>query len=324
MKRILPVILALCLLCGCAPKKQAVTYLDLFDTVTTVVGADQPEEIYSELLSYHRLFDIYHEYEGMNNLKTVNDMAGIAPVAVEEDIIRLLQDCKQYYHLTGGKVNVAMGSVLRLWHDARTAASENPEEAALPDMAALEAAAAHADIEAIVIDETAGTVFISDPQVQLDVGAVAKGWAVQRVAENAPAGILISVGGNVFATGPKAEDTPWVIGIQNPDGEGYLEKVDITGGAVVTSGDYQRTYTVDGKQYHHIIDPATQMPGNLWRSVTVVGADSALADALSTALFLMEQKEGLALAEKLGVEALWVDAQGQKFMTTGFAALLRQ
>ena len=327
MKRLFSVLLLVSLLlCGCTRQKnQTFTYLDVFDTVTTVMGdQDQAQKIHEQLIRYHRLFDIYNEYDGLNNLKTVNDMAGVQPVEVDADIIRLLLDCKEYHHLTGGKVNVAMGSVLKLWHDARAAGLECPENAWLPDPAALEEAAAHTDIESIVIDRMAGTVFITDPETSLDVGAIAKGWAVQRVAENADPGMLISVGGNVFATGPKGENTPWVIGIQSPEGEGNLCTLNITAGAVVTSGDYQRTYTVDGVQYHHIIDPATRMPGTYWRSVTVVGQDSALADALSTALFLLPLEQGMALAERLGVDALWVDAQGAEFMTEGFSPRIRQ
>jgi thiamine biosynthesis lipoprotein len=113
--------------------------------VTTIIGFGEREEqfrkeaqaVYEKLLVYHKLFDIYHEYKGISNLKTVNDHAGIAPVAVDGAIIQLLQDCKEYYRLTGGKVNAAMGSVLRLWHEARNHGIENPEKAKLPDAEAL-------------------------------------------------------------------------------------------------------------------------------------------------------------------------------------------
>ena len=328
MKRILSCLLLVALLVGCAPKTAShqVTYLNLFDTVTTILSCSgteaefqrQTEEIYRQLQTFHRLFDIYNDYEGIQNLKTVNDRAGVEPVQVDPAVIRLLKDCKQYYALTEGRVNVAMGSVLRLWHEAR-------QTGTIPDRQALDQAAAHTVMDHLILDEAQDTVFLADPQISLDVGAIAKGWAVQRVAEAAPAGLLISVGGNVYVTGPKTgEATPWVIGIQHPDDSGkYLHTLAITGGAVVTSGDYQRYISVDGQKYHHIIDPDTQMPAALWRSVTVVGPDSALADALSTALFLLPLEQGQTLAEKCGVEALWVDPEGREAMTAGFAALLQ-
>jgi thiamine biosynthesis lipoprotein len=339
MKRIFPIFLALSLLCGCVPegkragKQYTATFLTLFDTVTTIVGPAESEEafrkeaqkIHDALEVYHKLFDIYNDYEGIVNLKAVNDSAGGTPVRVDPAIIQLLSDCKTYYELTGGKVNVAMGSVLKLWHDARSDGIRDPREAKLPDSDALKQAAVHTDISCVIVDATASTVQIIDKELRLDVGAVAKGWATQRVAENAPAGMLISVGGNVCATGPKTEDgTPWVIGIQDPkDSSQNCHTLFVTGGCVVTSGDYQRTYTVDGKKYHHIIDPTTRMPGTLWRSVSVVCEDSALADALSTALFLMPLEEGRALAERCGANILWIDSAGEEFMTPGFEKMIR-
>lgn len=109
-----------------------------------------------------------------------------------------------------------------------------------------------------------------------------------------PAGLLISVGGNVCATGPKPETgQPWVVGIQNPDApEEYLHTIYVEDFSVVTSGDYQRYFTVDGVAYHHIIDPDTLFPADYWRSVTILCPDSGLADALSTALFTLPQQEG--------------------------------
>ena len=336
MKRWLALMLAAALLLsGCGikqPETRQAVYLDVFDTVTTLsaVGLSErdfqqtAEKIHETLLHYHRLFDIYNDYEGLNNLKTVNDQAGVAPVEVDGDIIRLLRECREFYDATGGKVNVAMGGVLALWHDARTAGLDDPANAALPDRAALEHAAAHMDFDAVVIDEDASTVFISDPETRLDVGAVAKGWSAQRAAESAPEGLLISVGGNVCVTGPKTEEgDPWVVGIQNPDGGDYLHTVCVTGGSVVTSGDYQRTYLVDGESYHHIIDPETLMPARYWRSVTVVCADSGIADALSTALFLLPQDEGQALLTRYSAEAMWLDADGGEFFSPGFREILR-
>ena len=329
---------AVLLFSGCAPvqttgrKQYTATFLSLFDTLTTVVGfADSPEEFESvayairdDLQEYHQLFDIYHDYEGINNLKTINDAAGIAPVQVDERIIRMLQDCKNIYTATNGKVNAAMGSVLALWHEARSDGRDDPLNAVLPDRDALTTAAAHVDFDKVVIDPVASTVYITDPDMRLDVGAIAKGWAAQQVSASAPDGLLISVGGNVCATGPKENGAPWVIGIQDPaDPEKYLHTIYLTSGSVVTSGDYQRTYWVDGKSYHHIIDPDTLYPAAYWRSVTVVCEDSGLADALSTALFLLPRDAGQALLNQYHAEALWADADGKLYYSPGFQQLIR-
>ena len=340
-KRIIALFAVILLLTGCASpavqQKQTIyeaSFLSLFDTVTVVKGPAESKDAFDqvarlvqeELTYYHQLFDVYNGYEGLNNLKTVNDKAGVEPVTVDRTVIDLLTDCRNYYNLSGGKVNVAMGSVLKLWHDARESGIYDPVNAKLPDMAALEAAAAHISFDAVVIDETASTVWITDPEVQLDVGAVAKGWAAQRVAEKMPPNMLLSVGGNVCATGPKTENgDPWVIGVQNPDGAGdsYLHTLYVTGGSYVTSGDYQRAYMVDGKLYHHIIDPDTLMPSSHWRSVTVVCDESGLADALSTALFVLPRQEGQKLLDVCGAMAMWVDSQGGIYYSPGFEEIIR-
>lgn len=337
------VILALCLslalsLAGCAgtPAGQTqyqATFLNLFDTVTTIVGRDESEDSFQEkaqsvhdaLLEYHQLFDVYHQYDGINNLKTVNDQAGIAPVKVDGRIIDLLTDCRELFDATGGKVDVTMGSVLALWHDARSRALDDPAHACLPPEDALTAAAGHTGFDRLVIDEDASTVFLTDPEARLDVGAVAKGWAAQQVAQIAPAGLLISVGGNVCATGPKdPSGTPWVVGVTDPDNaDRYLHTLYVTDGSVVTSGDYQRYFTVDGVPYHHIIDPDTLYPAKYWRSVTIVCPDSGIADALSTALFLLPLEQGQALLDRFDAHAMWVDAQGEQYYSPEFRDLIR-
>ena len=336
MRRILLMALALVLAAGCAPPNAAprryeATFLTVFDTVTTVLGYAETEEDFRQraqdlqdrLLTYHRLFDIYNDYDGMNNLKTVNDQAGVAPVEVEAPILDLLEFCRQAYEDTGGRVNVAMGSVLTLWHDAREAAVSDPERAALPDPAALEEAARHTDLSQMVLDRDASTVYLADPEMSLDVGAVAKGWAVERVCREMPAGLLVSVGGNVRATGPKADGSDWVVGVENPDGGTYLRRVAVRDTAVVTSGDYQRYFTVDGVRYHHIIDPDTGYPAQYWRSVTILCADAGLADVLSTALFTLPQEPGQALLDAFSAEALWMASDGTLLESPGFGESLQ-
>ena len=343
MKRTATLILLLVLLCGCtaAPAKSddtglnryEATFLTLFDTVTTIVGYAETEEAFTdtaqvfhdELLEYHQLYDIYNEYEGINNIKTINDHGWEHPIKVDQRIIDLLLFSKELYTQTEGRVNIAMGSVLRLWHDARETGIADPSRAALPDQAALEQAAAHTDIDSIQIDVEESTVFLSDPEVKLDVGAIAKGYAVEQVCRNTPSGLLISVGGNVCPTGPKPESgQPWVVGIQAPeDPKQYLHTVYVEDVSVVTSGDYQRYFTVDGVPYHHIIDPDTNYPAGYWRSVTILCRDSGVADALSTALFTLPQEEGQALLDAFQAEAMWVRQDGTILYSPGFQAYIR-
>ncbi len=327
------------LLCSCqAPisqenKQYTATFLELFDTVTTIKGYAESEEAFTELVTpirdeleaYHHLFDIYNDYEGINNIKTLNDKAAYAPQEVDAVIIELLQRSKEYYVATDGKFNPAMGSVLSLWHKAREDSIDNPEEAYLPSIDELQEAAKHTNPEDIVIDGESSTVYFAAASLKLDVGAIAKGFAVQKVCENAPAGLLLSVGGNVCATGPKDEkNTPWAVGIRNPSNESEnLHILNVTHGCVVTSGSYQRNFVFDGKLYHHIIDPDSLYPSELWTSVSVVCEDSGVADMLSTALFLLDKEAGLALLDVFGAEAVWVDADGNKYYSPNFSELIK-
>ena len=332
MKRLLWLVGVLLLLSGCGTGMQRyeATYWDVFDTVTTVTGyaAGQAEfdaaarEIHDALLEYHRLYNIYESYDGLRNLKTVNDQAGIGPVPVDERILSLLQFAQTAWTETGSRVNAAMGSVLALWHDAREQALEDPDRAALPDRSALEEAALHTDLSALELDLEAGTAFLTDPDMALDVGALAKGYAVEQVAAAAPDHFLISVGGNVCATGPKPDGTPWTVAVENPDGGDFLKLLYAEDRSVVTSGDYQRYFELDGVRYHHIIDPDTLEPAAYWRSVTVVADSSAAADCLSTALFTLPQAEGQRLLDQWGAEALWIGRDGAQVMSPGFSAYL--
>jgi thiamine biosynthesis lipoprotein len=278
------------------------------------------------LSEYNNLYDIYHDYSGINNLKTVNDKAGVEPVEVDRRIIDLLKFSLEVYELTGGEVNVMMGAVLKLWHDARE--GDKNGNHVLPTEDELLLANMHTDIEALVIDEAAGTVYISDPEASLDVGAIAKGYATERIAEALIAdtslstdGYALNIGGNIRIIGSKRGED-FKIGITNPDkssDEPYVAMVAVRDTSVVTSGDYERYFTVDGKKYHHVIDKDTLQPSVYFHSVTVITRDSAMADALTTALFSMHINDGYALVESMpGVEAMWVGTNGTTVKSSAF------
>ena len=316
------------------PEKQARSFYEYFDTVSVVISyeGDSPEifdancnEVSALLDDYHKLFDIYYEYSGINNLKTVNKNAGVAPVKVDVRLIEFLLYAKEIYALTNGRTNVAMGSVLSLWHDARTDGIDDPENAKLPDAKALEEAAKHTDINNLIINEEDSTVYLSDPDMRLDVGALGKGFATEKAAklliERGVSSYVLNFGGNIRAIGTKTTGEGWITGITNPDRsseESFACRVVIKDISLVTSGDYERYYTVDGIKYHHVIDPDTNMPASYFSSVSIFTEDSALADALSTALFCMSYEDGLALVNKIGgIDVIWITHGGELKFTDG-------
>ena len=316
------------------------TFLGVFDTVTTVIGYAENEatfnayaaKIKERLSFYHEIFNTFDSFEGVNNLRTVNEMAGIEPVKVDPEIIAFLKQCLWANEISDGNVNVAFGAVLEIWHDHRTLGTHNPEAATLPDLDLLRAANEHTNIAYVIIDEANSTVFLKDPLMRLDVGSGSKGYATTAVANYIEAegltSAVLSVGGNIQAIGRRADtDTPWRIGIQNPDKtseETTIEVLDIDGYAVVTSGVYERYYVVDGVRYHHIINPDTLFPEQTFDAVTIVSSSSGRADALTTALFNMSLEEGMALIENTDdVEALWLK-DDTRYMSEGFAKYIAE
>ena len=333
-----------CLLVSCDKKKEKFSEyaLDYFDTATTITGyaesKEQFDEVCSDILSqleeYHKLFTIYHKFEGLENLCTINELEGDAHrvVTVDQRIIDMLLYSKEMYTKTNGKVNVAMGSVLSIWHNYRTQGLNDPASAALPSMDKLTEAAAHTDINDLVIDEKNRTVFLADPKMTLDVGAVAKGYAVEMIAQSLEQkgieGYVLNVGGNVRTIGAKGDGEKWLAGIDNPideSDEPYIAYLNLAGESLVTSGSYQRYYVVNGKNYHHIIDPETLMPAERYLSISIVCKSSADGDALSTALFCMSYEDGAKLVGSLdGIEAMWVFTDGSKKLSDSFSNYLTQ
>jgi thiamine biosynthesis lipoprotein len=310
-------------------------YLDLFNTVSVIYSyADESESafeenctvVYNILLEYHRLFDIYYEYTGINNLATVNRMAGRGPVEVDGKIIDFLLYCKDVYAFTGEKTNIALGSVLSLWHKSRSEADDSGNST-LPDPNLLFDASHHTSIDSLIINKDLGTVEITDENLSLDVGAIAKGYAVEKAKEFLVSmGItsyVLNIGGNISAIGTKPSGDGWKTAIKNPaDPSRYSLYVELSNESCVTSGNYERYFVSSGKKYHHIIDPKTLYPAEYFGSVTVITEDSGLADALSTALFCMSYEEGLALISSIdGVEAVWIYENGEIKTTSGIKVL---
>lgn len=342
--RCLSVMIILCLLCGFAgcnatqKTRYSKQYLDYFDTVSLVVGYEENEEdfnkvcdfVEAELDRYNKLYDIYHKYEGVTNIYNINREGTEAPLAVNSDLIAMLKFAKEMYTFTEGMTNIAMGSVLSIWHDYREEGIYDPANAKIPPMEDLRAAAEHCNIDDIVIDEENGTVFLADPKMSIDVGAVAKGYAVERIAqeliEMGICNYTLNIGGNIRTIGAKADGRGWVAGIQNPDifsEDKFLLKVAIADTALVTSGTYQRYYYVGDVKYHHIIDPETLMPKNTFDSVSIITPDSGVADALSTACFNLSLEDGMALIASLeNTEAMWVLSDGTQYYSEGFSEYL--
>ncbi len=321
MKKSSILALLLCfLLSGCSNTKEYTRYdrstlNSGFDTVitlatyeTTQSDFDEKFQITSDLfIHYNNLFDIYHEYDGMNNLKTINDHSGIEPVEVDQEIIDLLLEAREFTEMSQGEFDVTMGAELQVWHNYRTAGIEknlNGEYAPLPSEEELAEAQACRGWEHVEIDDEANTVFITNSCVSLDVGGIAKGYATEQVAQKLEsldtyAG-FVNAGGNNRLINSKPDGNPWVSGITHPDQAGEILIFEVEGSSsIVTSGDYERFFIAEDKtQYHHIIDPTTGYPATYYRSVSIVTSNSGHADILSTSLYTMSIEDGKQMIQR--------------------------
>lgn len=311
-------VLILCLvltLSGCHPAaslKFSSTWTDLFDTLSsfTVYGVSSSDfdeiskELHDYLLVFHQETDIYHTYDDIENLSLLNEHPD-QPLTVSEQLFSFLEFCKEAHDITDGTVNVMIGAVTSLWHEAR-------ETLVLPSDEALSSASAHTCIDSLLLED-GFQVSLNDPLSLIDVGALAKGYAgrlaMEFLSDKGIENYLLDLGGNVCTHGiPSGTGRDhFVIGIQDPKSPSgtYSDTLSLQNECAVTSGDYQRFVEIDSIRYHHLIDPLTLYPGTYHSSVTVVHADPAICDMLSTCLFLMSKEDGSSLLEKYGARAFY-------------------
>ncbi len=327
-----------------APQAQRFTghFFDTFDTVVTLIGYAPDQQTFDNAFTMvqdrfiylHRLFDKYNAYEGVTNLYTVNLEAAKGPVKVAPEMMEVLSYCQDMQKKYPGRKNVAMGSVLDIWHDHREAAEADPENATVPTLEELQAAAAHTNMDDVILDKENSTVYFADPELSLDLGAIAKGYtaesAAQLLLKSPMPSFILNAGGNVRAGQPPQDGrSAWGVGIQDPFAPSYsdaptVETLFLSNMSVVTSGINERYFKVDGVRYHHIIDPKTLYPGKYMASVTIVTQSSFLADFLTTVLFLTPYEEGRTLVDSIpGVEALWVLPDGTIHMSDGLLPMAK-
>lgn len=239
-----------------------------------------------------------------------------APTEVDSDTIEVISTALRYSELCGGAFDITIGPVSNLW-DFK---SSSPT---VPDAVQLAAAVAHVDYRNVKVEGS--TVTLLDPEAEIDLGAIAKGYIADKVVEYlASRGVtsaIVNLGGNVYAMGSKGGNE-WTIGLQDPfkRRDISISAVKLKNKSVVTSGIYERFFkTEDGTLYHHILDPKTGYSvKNGLASVTIISDKSIDGDALTTCCFVLGLEEGMKFIETIeGVEAIFIDENEQTYMTAG-------
>lgn len=309
-------------MCGCSESKPETCSRDIFAMDTYIncqVAVDSKElaeaglkQVEETFLEIDRLTNRFSEN---SDVYKVNKNAGIAPVKVSTDVYAIVETAIQWSDKTGGAFNILIGSVMNLW-------GFGTDYPAVPEERELEEALTKLDYKTIQLDSENSTIFLPQKGMVIDLGGVAKGYATDKAVEALKdLGIknaLINAGGNVYALGCKVDGSPWRIGVQDPrEPQGVAALLEANDIALVSSGDYQRYFEVDGIRYHHIIDPATGYPARDSAGTTVLSKSAAVADILSTALFVKGPEAGIALAENFSeVEAVLIITPDGKIYKT--------
>ncbi|MFW5712955.1 MAG: FAD:protein FMN transferase [Spirochaetota bacterium] len=254
----------------------------------------------------------------------INRNAGNSAAAVSQETFALVARAKEFSQLSEGIFDLSVGPLVELW-------DIGSGEESVPSPDALSAALEKVDyreVQLIPADESEGSqpkVRLEEAGMRLDLGAIAKGYAADRIVEFLKSrGVgygIVNLGGNVYAFGQKHNTTKWKIGIQSPDDErgSYIGVIELIDKAVVTSGKYERYFVEDGTRYHHILSTADGYPiENELASVSIVSADATEADALSTLVFGLGLRKGIEFTEQReGIEAILVTEDNTVFTTTG-------
>ncbi|MCP4490856.1 MAG: FAD:protein FMN transferase [Gammaproteobacteria bacterium] len=267
------------------------------------------EKVFAEM---RRIDAIMSPYKASSEISFINNNAATSIISISAEMAAIIEHSLYFSRLSGGAFDITYASI-GYQYDYRK------KQQPLKSFIALNLAS----IDYRHIQLTNQNLHFTDTGVRIDLGGIAKGYAVDRavsIVHNC--GIneaMISAGGDSRILGEK-RGKPWIVGIQHPRKPHDLAlRLPLSDIAISTSGDYQRYFIRDGQRIHHIINPSTGRPARASWSVTVTGADAMTTDALSTTVFVLGYEKGLALIETLdGIDAIIIDNHGKVHYSSGF------
>lgn len=255
-----------------------------------------------------RIENLMTTWRADSDLSKVNAAAGKSKVAIDPETFGVVKESIHTSEISGGTFDITFESLHGLWK------FDQDLDPHPPTAAQVKAKLPLVGYKHVHLDDAAHTVFIDQAGTKISLGGIAKGYAVDKAAKVLDdAGLTafyVQAGGDLFARGKKPDGNAWQAGIRDPRGPdgSYFAMIDLSDHAFSTAGDYERSYIVDGKRYHHIIDPHTGYPATASRSVTIFANTAYQADAIDDAVFILGPKKGLELVESIdGMAAVIVD-----------------
>jgi thiamine biosynthesis lipoprotein len=280
------------------------------------VGPHAPAGLRAAMAEIERL-DALFAYDAVGSeVYRLNAAAGQGAVALAPDTIAILEVALRYAEASGGRFDPTIGPLVDAWGFRPDA------EPAVPNPQTLQAALAKVNYRDLRVDAASGTAELLRPGMAVDLGGIAKGYAVDlAVKALSSAGVrsaILDVGGNIYALGLGPDGEQWRVGLQHPrKNEDLMGMLPLTDTSVATSGDYQRSFEEGGRLYHHLLDPLTGYPAEGLFAISVVSASGVDGDAASTTAFVLGPDAALAFAESMGLEAVMYTADGRIKMTPG-------
>jgi thiamine biosynthesis lipoprotein len=305
---------AVCLVVGCersGGSARVARSREIMGTFATLTATARDEATAAAAVEagYARLGDVNRlmsDYVSDSEIGRLNGQPAGESLSLSPETLRCLQRAIEVSQASGGAFDITCRPLVSLWKDAGRE-GRPPSDEALAQVRAL------IGIDKIALDEKAGTAARIADGVQVDLGGIAKGYALDLAGEAmrsaGAAGALIDVGGDVLAIGVNRSGKPWRVGIKHPFREGICAVLELSDRAVATSGVQQRFYEIDGKRYSHIIDPRSGWPAEQAPSVTVIAADGITADAWATVFSVLTIEEGRKLitsGRTPELEVMWI------------------
>jgi thiamine biosynthesis lipoprotein len=277
------------------------------------VGREKAEEaMEAAFQEVERINVLMSHYRKDSEVSQISRHAGEKEIRVSPETLEVIERAVYFSRISGGAFDITIGPVFRLW---------NFREGKIPDQEKLREQLKRVDYRRIQVDRSRSTVYLDDSRMELDLGAIAKGYAVDRACEvlrkRGVENFLVNAGGDLRVGGMKEKALPWTIGIQHPRlSSDFIAKIQAQNAGIATSGDYDKFFLKEGERYHHILVPSTGLPARECQSVTILAPTAMDADALATTVFVLGPEKGFALIEKMpGVHALIVDRRGSVLLS---------
>jgi len=263
------------------------------------------------LAEIQRIEDSMSPYIESSLLSQINRNAAKQRVKIDDELFFVINKSLEYSKLTHGAFDISFASVGHLY-DYRAGKKPSREEL-IKRLPAI-------NYRSVILDQNNKTIHFLNPDIKIDLGGIAKGYAVDRcidiLMQHGIKSAVVSAGGDSRLLGDR-QGRPWYIGVKNPRGNGHLMKLPLVGVAVSTSGDYERFFEKEGERYHHILNPKTGTSSKDIQGVTIIADRAIDSDALSTSVFVLGRERGLALIESLAnISAIIIEESGKVYYSS--------